>query len=275
MPTRSATARTDTGRGTRSATGHGAGTKLAPAAALAPTLAAELELASALGPAPGAGGPWLVAGCDEVGRGALAGPVSVGMVVIDPAAAALLADVRDSKLLKATVREELVPVIRDWAAAWGVGHATAAEIDEHGLVTALRLAGNRAWEAAAATASPHAVLLDGNLDWLSAPAQEDLFASPASPSYPFDASGARVSTRIKGDLTCLSVAAASVLAKVERDALMATYDELEPNYGWAVNKGYGTAAHRRAITDHGATALHRRSWRLTGAAPAPRERQEP
>lgn len=233
----------------------------------APTLEAELALAAALGQprGPGTGTPWLVAGCDEVGRGALAGPVSVGMVVIDPATAALLEGVRDSKLLTATARRELVPVIRDWAAAWGVGHASAAEIDEHGLVTALRLAGNRAWEAAAATARPHAVLLDGNLDWLSAPGQEDLFATGALPDCPFDASGARVTTRIKGDLTCLSVAAASVLAKVERDALMATYDEAEPGYGWAVNKGYGTAAHRQAIVESGPSTYHRRSWRLTGA----------
>ncbi|WP_417218626.1 ribonuclease HII [Arthrobacter sp.] len=249
------------------------------APSVAPTLAAELELAAAVagsgGGAGGGAGPWLVAGCDEVGRGALAGPVSVGMVVIDPAAAPLLDGVRDSKLLKPAVREALAPVIRDWAAGWGVGHASATEIDEHGLLTALRLAGNRAWEAAAATARPHAVLLDGNLDWLSAPTQVDLFADPAPASYPFDASGARVTTRIKGDLACLSVAAASVLAKVERDALMATYDEQEPAYGWAVNKGYGTAAHRRAITEHGATAHHRRSWRLTGTPPAPRERQEP
>ncbi|GAA1358270.1 ribonuclease HII [Arthrobacter rhombi] len=260
MPARTtATAATRSAGSTRSAGGT------------APTLDAERQLAGMLGE----GGPWLIAGCDEVGRGALAGPVSVGLVVIDPSAAELLPEVRDSKLLKPAVREALVPVIRHWAAAWGVGHATAAEIDEHGLVTALRLAGNRAWQAAAATAAPHAVLLDGNLDWLSAPTQEDLFAGPASPSYPFDAAGARVTTRIKGDLTCLSVAAASVLAKVERDALMATYDELEPRYGWAVNKGYGTAAHRQAITDHGATAHHRHSWRLTGAAPAPRERQEP
>ncbi|WP_372699822.1 ribonuclease HII [Arthrobacter sp. JSM 101049] len=238
--------------------------RAASPAAAAPTLEAELALAAALG--TGTGDPWLVAGCDEVGRGALAGPVSVGMVVIDPAAAALLEGVRDSKLLSAAVRQELVPVIREWAAAWGVGHASAAEIDEHGLVTALRLAGNRAWEAAAATARPHAVLLDGNLDWLSAPEQEDLFATGSLPSCPFDASGARVTTRIKGDLTCLSVAAASVLAKVERDALMATYDELEPGYGWAVNKGYGTAAHRQAIVESGASSYHRRSWRLTGPA---------
>lgn len=231
----------------------------------APTLDTELALATSLG----AGGNQLVGGCDEVGRGALAGPVSVGMVVIDPATAELLEDVRDSKLLKVATREALVPVIRDWAADWGVGHAAATEIDELGIVGALRLAGNRAWANLSESARPHAVLLDGNHDWLSAPGQPVLlgqYAGEAPASYPFDASSARVSTRIKGDLQCLSVAAASVLAKVERDTLMATYDELEPHYGWAINKGYGTAAHRQAIGEHGATDYHRRSWRLTAPA---------
>ncbi|MGP5731588.1 MULTISPECIES: ribonuclease HII [Arthrobacter] len=231
----------------------------------APTLDTELALATALG----GGGNQLIGGCDEVGRGALAGPVSVGMVVIDPAIAELLEDVRDSKLLKVATREALVPVIREWAAGWGVGHAAATEIDELGIVGALRLAGNRAWANLAESARPHAVLLDGSHDWLTAPGQPALLGQgtgATSPSYPFDASEARVSTQIKGDLLCLSVAAASVLAKVERDTLMATYDELEPQYGWAINKGYGTAAHRQAIVEHGATDYHRRSWRLTAPA---------
>ncbi|MGP9660562.1 ribonuclease HII [Arthrobacter sp. AOP36-C1-22] len=231
----------------------------------APTLQTELELAASVGADRRA----LIGGCDEVGRGALAGPVSVGLVVIDPADAELLEDVRDSKLLKVATREALVPVIRDWAAGWGVGHAAADEIDALGIVGALRLAGNRAWADLAAPARPHAVLLDGNHDWLSAPGQPALpgaGAGAASPSYPFDASGTPVSTRIKGDLQCLSVAAASILAKVERDTLMATYDELEPHYGWAINKGYGTASHRQAIGEHGATDYHRRSWRLTTPA---------
>lgn len=233
----------------------------------APTLEAELALAGSLGGPASLGGSnnMLIAGCDEVGRGALAGPVSVGMVVIDPVAAELLGEVRDSKLLKVATREALVPVIRDWAIGYGVGHAAATEIDEWGIVGALRLAGNRAWARLARSARPQAVLLDGSHDWLSAPGQPELLGGAgtgAPPSYPFDASGTPVSTRIKGDLHCLSVAAASVLAKVERDGLMATYDELEPHYGWAINKGYGTAAHRQAIAERGATNYHRRSWRL-------------
>ncbi|NKX52037.1 ribonuclease HII, partial [Arthrobacter deserti] len=115
-----------------------------------------------------------VAGADEVGRGALAGPVSVGMVVVDTAGAKHLKGVRDSKLLAPADRELLVPRIRSWAAAWAVGHATAAEIDELGLTAALRLAGTRAWLQVAAVVRPDIVILDGNHNWLS-PAQATLF----------------------------------------------------------------------------------------------------
>ncbi|MET1034170.1 MAG: ribonuclease HII [Arthrobacter sp.] len=219
-----------------------------------PTLEAELRLA--------AGGHRLIGGCDEVGRGALAGPVSVGLVVVDPLAAAPLPGVRDSKLLSAGQREALAPRIRAWAAAWGVGHASAAEIDTLGLVPALRLAGVRAWAAASATARPDVVLLDGNLDWLGR-RERTLFDAAAG-----DAAGGvdvPVALRIKADLHCLSVAAASVLAKVERDALMAAYDGEFPDFGWARNKGYGTAAHRHAIAERGPSGYHRVSWRLTAA----------
>ncbi|WP_113718463.1 ribonuclease HII [Arthrobacter dokdonensis] len=227
-------------------------------AALPPTLEWERELA--------AQGYTLVAGCDEVGRGALAGPVSVGVVVIDAATAAELPGVKDSKLLRGPVRQALVPAIQEWAQAYAVGHASAAEIDAVGLMAALRLAGTRALAAVSAELLPGYVILDGNHDWLSVPVQpEILFAGPAAGPAVEPAPGAAmmVRTRIKADMTCLSVAAASVLAKVERDAMMVELAQQFPQFGWDGNKGYATAGHRAAIAGHGATDFHRRTWRLT------------
>lgn len=228
-----------------------------------------------------------MAGCDEVGRGALAGPVSVGLVVIDLAAVKGLRGVRDSKLLSPADRVRLVPRIKKWALAHGVGHASSAEIDDVGLMRALQLAGNRAWEQVVVTVRPDAVILDGNHDWLSPRPEATLFdtetfatatleAGPleAGPvetdpveTEAFDAEvpagcNVPVHTRIKADLQCLSVAAASVLAKVERDAMMVSYAGDHPQYGWEVNKGYATAGHRAAIHGLGPTGLHRTTWRL-------------
>lgn len=224
----------------------------------APDLGTELGLA--------VGGARLVGGCDEVGRGSLAGPVTVGMVVVDPLLSGTIPGVRDSKLLTAAAREELVPHIRSWAAGWGVGHASAGEIDEFGLVAALRLAGTRAWQAASLVARPDVVLLDGNQDWLGNRPQEALFAGAGIAPQTRVAPGGvdvPVTLRVKADLACLSVAAASVLAKVERDALMSAYDAECPGFGWSRNKGYGTLAHRAAIRARGPSHHHRRSWRLT------------
>ena len=113
---------------------------------------------------------------------------------------------------------------------------------------------------AAATLVPDFVILDGNQDWLSTPEQPalDLFA----PAVPAPAVPWRIQTRIKADMTCLSVAAASVLAKVERDGIMAGLAEHFPAFGWQSNMGYGTAAHRAAIAELGPTDYHRKSWRL-------------
>ncbi|PQZ92348.1 ribonuclease HII [Arthrobacter sp. MYb227] len=235
-------------------------------ASQAPTLEHERAYASA-------GGYTLIGAADEVGRGALAGPVSVGYVVIDPNVASELPGVKDSKLLSSEVRHALVPQIKDWAAGWGVGHASAAEIDEIGLVPALRLAGLRAFTAS--TAQADAVLLDGNLDWLSATKQPTLldslmpgFDDPAA----IDGLLIPVRTLIKGDLLALSIAAASILAKVERDELLDGYDSTHPAYGWIQNKGYGTIGHRNAIVELGATDYHRKTWQLTPkAAPVPRK----
>ncbi|EMY35827.1 ribonuclease HII [Arthrobacter crystallopoietes BAB-32] len=199
----------------------------------------------------------MIAGADEVGRGALAGPVTVGMVVVDAAAVKALKGVRDSKLLSPKDRELLVPRIQAWAAAYGVGHASPEEIDAIGLTAALRLAGTRAWQAVLETARPDAVILDGNFNWLSPVEQPSLFEEDGGTGC-----DAPVHTRIKADLNCLSVAAASVLAKVERDTLMAGLALEHPAYGWDINKGYATAAHRTALTEYGPSAVHRRSWRL-------------
>ncbi|NJC22545.1 ribonuclease HII [Arthrobacter pigmenti] len=200
-----------------------------------------------------------LAGCDEVGRGALAGPVTVGLVVIDITAAKGLRGVRDSKLLSAADREALVPKIQRWALAYGVGHATAGEIDATGLMAALRAAGNRAWAQASRTVRPDAVILDGNHNWLAPSAQGSLFEDVETREISCDAP---VHTRIKADLQCLSVAAASVLAKVERDHLMVEFSRRYPGYGWEINKGYATAGHRAAIDGLGPSREHRRTWRL-------------
>lgn len=222
---------------------------------MAPTLKVERSLA--------ADGHRFVAGCDEVGRGALAGPVSVGIVVVDLHSAAGLRGVRDSKLLAAAEREALVPRIRRWAVASAVGHASAAEIDALGLMAALRTAGSRAWEVVLRTVPPDVVVLDGNHDWLSARQQELLFRTDdGAPPVETVGCAAPVHTKIKADLTCLSVAAASVLAKVERDAYMVSLAGDHAAFGWDVNKGYATEVHRAAIDTVGPTGFHRRTWRL-------------
>ncbi len=203
----------------------------------------------------------ILAGMDEVGRGALAGPVSVGVVVIDETCRSAPAGVKDSKLLTPAHRRRMVPSIRRWALAHAVGHASPDEIDEVGIMGGLRMAGTRALDAIAALGVvPDLVILDGNHDWLTSPAEVGLFAfaDPVGPRLP------PVTTMIKADLRCSSVAAASVLAKVERDELMVGLDPAHPAYGWAVNKGYAAPEHMHALQVHGPCEHHRRSWRLPG-----------
>ena len=208
-----------------------------------------------------ASGARLLAGVDEVGRGALAGPVSVGITVVNLADHGLLAEVRDSKLLKPEDRDRLEPLVREWAVASAVGHASAQEIDQVGIIAALRLAGTRAWfEILEGGVTPDVVLLDGSHNWLSPEVQASLFdAAPESP-----ACEAPVHTRVKADMSCLSVAAASVLAKVARDRIMVDLHAELPAYGWNENKGYATVAHREIIRLQGPSAYHRTSWHLTG-----------
>ena len=217
-------------------------------------------------------GARLVAGMDEVGRGSLAGPVSVGVVVVDLQTRSAPQGVADSKLLTPAARVALLPRLRRWGVARAVGHASAAEIDQIGIIAALRRAGMRALAAACATPGPvDAVVLAGAHDWLTPPAQGDLFADERGPGpggvddvAPGPGSP-RVVLKVKADRSCASVAAASVLAKCERDALMVTLAADHPHYRWDENKGYSSPEHIAALREHGPCVLHRRSWRLPGA----------
>ncbi|PPL16513.1 ribonuclease HII [Microterricola pindariensis] len=188
-----------------------------------------------------------VIGCDEVGRGAMAGPVSVGMAVIDAQSGTFPDGLRDSKLLSEKRREALAPLAAAWVLHSAVGEASAAEVDEFGITACLGLAGKRALLAlheSGADVAASVVLLDGSQDWLN----------------PALASPLRVQTRVKADRDCASVAAASVIAKVHRDRQMIAAHDAHPAYGWEGNKGYGSPAHMAAIAEYGATPLHRVSW---------------
>ena len=225
-----------------------------------PTLATERDLI--------AGGAPAVIGMDEVGRGALAGPVCVGAVCVGPDTPEPPLGVADSKALSPPRRVALAEELASWGRSRSLGWASAAEVDRHGILGALRQAGRRAL---AALGVPSAtVLLDGRHDWLSAPptlteAAEDAEGSPGFLAAPLCA---RVVAKVRADVECSSVAAASIVAKVARDEVMRGLAREHPGYGWESNKGYGSAAHRRAIAELGASVQHRRTWRLGGGAPA-------
>ena len=196
-----------------------------------PTLRLERKLWDA--------GDRVVCGIDEVGRGAWAGPVTVGAVVAAPEH---LRRVRDSKQLTRSEREVAATAVRGWAVAIGVGHASHEECDELGMTAALRTAALRALaEIEAQGVVPDRIVLDGNHDYLGFGKQ-------------------RVTTVIKGDATCLSVAAASCVAKVTRDGMMADVSEHYPMYDFASNVGYPAPAHKAALAAYGPSAIHRRSW---------------
>ncbi|MGH9041343.1 MAG: ribonuclease HII [Acidimicrobiia bacterium] len=183
-------------------------------------------------------GDTLVCGIDEVGRGAWAGPVTVGAVVVSSAMPRIV-KVRDSKVLTVEEREALYPRILRWALGYAVGHASPAECDDLGMTAALRLAAERAL-AALDGIKPDRIILDGNHDYLAQPG--------------------RVRTVIDGDAHCLSVAAASVVAKVTRDRLMAAVADCYPGFDFDSNRGYPSPRHRCALLGYGPTAIHRRSW---------------
>jgi ribonuclease HII len=184
----------------------------------------------------------LVAGLDEAGRGALAGPVAVGAVILppDPYLTRALAGVRDSKQMTPRQRALCAPCIQETVLTWAVAYASPEEIDRFGIVSATRLAGMRALETL--TPQPIFLLTDFRLEL------------PESELPQTSLSG--------GDTRCLSIAAASVLAKTERDALMRKLNGQYPGYGLGQNKGYGTQAHRSALKRLGYSPVHRKSFTL-------------
>jgi ribonuclease HII len=198
----------------------------------------------------------IVVGLDEVGRGALAGPLTVGAVVIteivDPPS-----ELTDSKLLTANRREALQEPIKLWASAWSLGSVSSQEIDEWGLRLALAVAATRAVQGLDVV--PTYALIDGSFNLLDAPADVKFGSSPP-PELVF--SKIPHTTIVKGDQKSATIAGASVLAKVSRDAFMTELSEEFPAYGWSGNKGYGAAGHLNALSEFGATVYHRRSWNL-------------
>ena len=187
---------------------------------------------------------WLhVAGLDEAGRGALAGPVAVGAVILPNDKALLsgtLTGVRDSKQMTPLARESLAPRIKATALTWNVGFASAEEIDSQGIVCATRLAALRALDGL--SLFPQYLLTDFRLEL----PQLDISQTAL----------------VKGDVLCLSIAAASVLAKTARDELMRELDLCYQGYGLGKHKGYGTQAHRSALQRLGASPIHRRSFHV-------------
>ncbi len=181
----------------------------------------------------------LIAGMDEAGRGALAGPVTVGAVILtkSPRLSRTLSGVRDSKQMTPGQRDRWAAVIRKIARAWSLGWASANEIDSLGISAATRLAAERAL--AALPLVPHHLLTDFRLN--------------PDTDIP-------LTSLVKGDQKSLSIASASVLAKTARDALMRELDAQFPEYGLAKHKGYGTASHRRALEKLGHSPAHRKTF---------------
>jgi ribonuclease HII len=189
----------------------------------------------------------LIAGVDEAGRGAWAGPVYAAAALLPverPDLLCALDGVKDSKQLSPRRREALLDVVSQVALSLGVGNASAGEIDELGIAAATRLAMARALEKLAP--SPQALIID----YVALP--DVALPQRALP---------------KADLRCLSVAAASIAAKVSRDRWMIELDAQYPGYGFARHKGYGTVAHRCALAELGPSPIHRMSWAPLRATP--------
>jgi ribonuclease HII len=193
----------------------------------APSLAMEREFWAA--------GDDVVVGVDEVGRGSWAGPLTIGAAVLPRDRRVL--KVRDSKMLTEAEREALFDRIASWCLAWSVGHVSAQECDDLGMSAAQRLAAQRA--IAGLGVVPDRVLIDGNWDFVG---------------------GGRTRRIIRGDATCLSIAAASILAKVSRDRIMRGEAEHFPGYDFDLNKGYPCPRHKLALKAYGPTSIHRRTW---------------
>ncbi len=180
----------------------------------------------------------VVVGVDEVGRGAWAGPLTVGAAVVPTDRRVY--KIRDSKMLTEVEREALFARIASWCVAWAVGHADAAECDELGMSEAQRLAASRAIAGLGVT--PDHVLVDGKWDFVSVS----------------DSTG--TDRIVRGDATCLSISAASILAKVTRDRIMRAEAEHYPSWSFEHNKGYPGPRHKAALQYVGPSAIHRRSW---------------
>ena len=195
-----------------------------------------------------------VIGIDEVGRGAIAGPVAVGVSLLDNQNPNLFSwpeKLQDSKLMTARNRHGIVGDLNNWLTESRVGYASNIEIDQVGISEALKLAASRAlnqlFESDAIKSSLVTdgcmILLDGSHNWLGK-----------------HAAGLEVANQVKADASCASVASAAVLAKVERDSLMEQLDAKYPEYGLAGHKGYASKAHIEALRSHGPSAIHRLTW---------------
>lgn len=195
-----------------------------------------------------------VVALDEVGRGALAGPVAVGAAVLDARCARrrIPEGLRDSKLVTELRRPALAERAAGWVVASAVGWASPGEIDERGIIRALGLAAVRALtglDGFDPTTEDVVVILDGNHDYVT----------------PVAGPGLTIRTIVKADRDCASAAAASVIAKVARDAHMTGLHDESPVYEWARNKGYASPLHRDAIRSHGLSRHHRASWTIADA----------
>ena len=191
------------------------------------------------------------AGCDEAGRGPLAGSVFCAAVILDPARVEQVPEfewLNDSKQLTEKQREALRPVIEREAVSWAVVEVTAKEIDERNILQCSIIGMQRALDKL--TVRPQHILVDGN-KWKPYVPEGELLEIPAY-------------TVVHGDATYMSIAAASVLAKTYRDDYMNDLDAQYPGYDWCRNKGYPTKAHREAIKRLGTTPIHRMSYNLLG-----------
>jgi len=198
-------------------------------------------------------GTRFVIGIDEVGRGSIAGPVAVGVALLDNQRNLQQwpAKLKDSKLISEKVREEIYPEVASWVSGWAVGMATVEEIETKGIIEALSLAGSRALEALvrdpalqqAMAKDGVMMILDGSHNWLGSKALD-----------------LPVTVKTKADRDCVSVACASVLAKVTRDKLMLEIHEQYPSFGLASNKGYASEGHITALREQGPSPVHRLSW---------------
>jgi len=182
-----------------------------------------------------AAGHEIVVGMDEVGRGAWAGPLTVGAAVVPKDRRVY--KIRDSKMLTEIEREAMFDRISGWCSAWAIGHATQVECDELGMSAAQKLAAARALDGLGLVSDR--IVVDGNWDFVGR---------------------GNTIRMVKADARCLSVAAASILAKVTRDRIMRAEAEHHPYWDFELNKGYPCPRHKAALRGMGPSAIHRRTW---------------